>query len=332
MTTYLDPNIQTRLAEKKKILDQYRPFPKPILERLREQFIIEWTYNSNAIEGNTLTLRETMLVLERGITVKGKSLREHFEVTNHRAAIFELEKIIQVKKKISEESILKLHAHILDNIDDRYAGVYRRENVRILGARLIPPSPYKVPMLMKDFFAWLHENPEKLSVIELAAVAHYKFVSIHPFIDGNGRTGRLFMNLLLMQYGYPPAVILVNDRKKYYDVLNSANLGDIKPFVQFIAQSVERSIGLYLDAIEPKTDESHAGKEYILLKDAAKDSRYSQEYLSLLARRAKIHAIKKGRDWYTTEDTVEDYEIIHSKNLQKKLQDSLDSGTSDLSI
>ncbi len=273
-----------------------------------------------------------MLVLERGITVKGKSLREHFEVTNHRAAIFELEKIIQVKEKISEESILKLHAHILDNIDDHYAGVYRRESVRILGARLIPPSPYKVPMLMKDFFVWLHENPEKLSVIELAAVAHYKFVSIHPFIDGNGRTGRLFMNLLLMQYGYPPAVILVNDRKKYYNVLNSANLGDIKPFVQFIAQSVERSIGLYLDAIEPKTDESHAGKEYILLKDAAKDSRYSQEYLSLLARRAKIHAIKKGRDWYTTEDTVEDYEIIHSKNLQRKLQDSLDSGTSDLSI
>lgn len=333
MASYLDPTIVARILEKKKILDQYRPFPKPILERLREQFIAEWTYNSNAIEGNTLTLRETLLVLERGITVKGKSLREHFEVTNHRAAIFELEKIIQMKEKISEESVLKLHAHILDNIDDRYAGVYRRENVRILGARLIPPSPYKVPNLMKDFFIWLNENPEQLSIIELAAVAHYKFVSIHPFIDGNGRTGRLFMNLLLMQHGFPPAVILVADRRKYYNVLNAANLGNLKPFVQFIARSAERSIGLYLEAIEPKTDESQAGKEYVLLKDAAKDSRYSQEYLSLLARRGKIHAIKKGRDWYTTEDDIEDYEIMRNKKkLEKKLEESLASGRSDLVV
>ena len=307
MATYLDPAIAARIIEKKKILDQYRPFPKPILERLREQFIAEWTYNSNAIEGNTLTLRETMLVLERGITVKGKSLREHFEVTNHRAAIFELEKMIQSKEAISEDSILRLHAHILDNIDDRYAGVYRRENVRILGARHIPPSPFKIPDLMKDFFTWLNENPEQLSIIELAAVAHYKFVSIHPFIDGNGRTGRLFMNLLFMQYGFPPAVILVTDRHKYYDVLNEANLGDLKPFVRFIAQSVERSIGLYLEAIEPITDESQMGKEYILLREAAKNSPYSQEYLSLLARRGKIHAIKKGRNWYTTKETLEEY-------------------------
>lgn len=332
MSLYLDPAIAKRIIEKKKILDRYRPFPKPILERLRDQFIIEWTYNSNAIEGNTLTLRETMLVLERGITVKGKTLREHFEVTNHRAAIFELEKIIQLKEKISEESILKLHTHILDNIDDQYAGVYRRENVRILGARLIPPNPMKVPKLMKDFFHWLDENSEKLSIIELAAVAHYKFVSIHPFIDGNGRTGRLFMNLLLMQHGYPPAVILATDRQKYYRVLNQANLGNLKPFVAFIAQSIERSIGLYLDAIEPKVDESQAGREYVLLRDAAKDSKYSQEYLSLLARRGKIHAIKKDRNWYTTEDEVEDYEMMHSKNFQKRMQESLDSGMSDFSI
>lgn len=332
MTTYLDPTTEQRLIQKKQLLDQFRPFPQPILERLREQFIIEWTYNSNAIEGNTLTLRETMLVLERGITVKGKSLREHFEATNHRGAIFELEKIIQKKEKLSEESILKLHAHILQNIDDQYAGIYRRESVRILGARLIPPNPMKVPSLMKEFFTWLDANPEHLSIIELAAVAHYKFVSIHPFIDGNGRTGRLLMNLLLMQHGFPPAVILVTDRHKYYDVLNEANIGNVRPFVQFIARSVERSLGLYIEAIEPKTEKSDIKKEYILLRDAAKQSKFSQEYLSLLARRGKIHAIKKDRNWYTTENEVENYEMIHNKNVQEKLQASSDSGPSDLSI
>lgn len=304
---YCDTSITNRLLEKKKMLDQHRPFPKPILERLHEQFIIEWTYNSNAIEGNTLTLRETALVLREGITIHGKSLREHFEVTNHKTAILELENFVKKRLLCSEKILLSLHKIILSNIADEYAGVYRRENVRILGARVVPPSPLKVPRLMKDFLSWLRRNPDHLNIVELAALTHYKLVEIHPFIDGNGRTARLIMNLLLMQKGYPPAIILKNDRKKYYETLNKANVGNVNPFVLFIAQSVERSLGLYLEAIEPRTEAADAQKEYITLKEAAKCSPYSQEYISFLARRGKIHAIKKNRNWLTTLEALENY-------------------------
>lgn len=304
---YLDPEIKKRLFQKKKILDQNRPFPKVILERLHEQFVIEWTYNSNAIEGNTLTLQETALVLREGITIHGKSLREHFEATNHKAAIFELENMVRSQKPFTEEMLLELHRIILTNISGQYAGAYRKENVRIIGARLIPPSPLKVPLLMKDFFSWLHKNPDRLDIIELSALAHYQFVAIHPFIDGNGRIARLLMNLLLMQKGFPPAVVLKNDRKKYYRALNKANMGNMKPFVFLMAQAIERSLGLYLEAIEPRTKPSDMQKEYISLQEATKHCPYSQEYLSFLARTGKIHAIKKDRNWYTTVESLKHY-------------------------
>lgn len=304
---YLDQVVKKRLYEKKKILDANRPFSKVILQRLHEQFVIEWTYNSNAIEGNTLTLQETALVLREGITISGKSLREHFEATNHRAAILELENIVRSKKPFTEQMLLKLHKIILSNISEAYAGIYRKENVRILGARLVPPSPLKAPKLMKDFFSWLHKNPERLDIIELSALVHYQFVAIHPFIDGNGRTARLLMNLLLMQKGFPPAIVLKNDRKKYYDTLNKANSGNIRPFILLMAQAIERSLGLYIEAIQPKIKPSDIQKEYISLKEATQYCPYSQEYLSLLARKGKIHAIKKDRNWFTTLETIKKY-------------------------
>lgn len=257
-----------------------------------------------------MTLRETALVLNEGITIKGKSLREHFEATNHKAAILELEKIIRKKERLNEEVLLRIHRMILGNIDDRYAGVYRREQVRIIGARMIPPSPLKVERLMKEFFEWFNGEGGKINSIERSALVHYRLVEIHPFIDGNGRTSRLIMNLLLMQNGFPPAIILKNDRKKYYDVLNQANMGDLEPFILFIAQSVERSLGLYLEAIVPKIKPSDEAKEYISLKEAAQFSRYSQGYLGLMARRGKIHAIKRGRNWLTTREALADYQKL----------------------
>lgn len=299
----IDKNILERITGKKKRLDSIRPLSKGALERLKERFVVEWTYNSNAIEGNTLTLNETRLVLERGLTVKGKSLREHFEAVNHKEAILYLESIVKPSEPIGEEIIKKMHAIILKGINDAEAGVYRNVRVRILGAVFTPPDPVKLQKLMSELASWI--NSAQVHPVELAGIAHYKLVRIHPFSDGNGRTSRLLMNLILMRNGFPPAVVLNAERKKYYDRLKSADLGDVRPFVNFMAQCVERSLDLYLEALEPVK----AGEEKKLLPigEAAKGTTYSQEYLSLLARKGKIGAIKINRNWMISRDELRKY-------------------------
>lgn len=296
----IDTEMLKRISEKKERLNRIRPPPKAALERLKERFVVEWTYNSNAIEGNTLTLNETRLVLERGLTIKGKSLREHFEAINHRDAILYLEGIVRKNEGINEDLVKKLHALIMKGINNTEAGSYRRVQVRILGAIFTPPNPLKIPSLMPEFAGWL--NTVNLHPVELAAVAHYKLVRIHPFSDGNGRTARLLMNLILMRHGYPPAVVLNAERKKYYDRLKKADKGDLMPFANMMAQSVERSLDLYLEALEPvKPGEE---KELIPLSEAAKGTRYSAGYLSLLARRGKLGAIKISRNWMISRDEL----------------------------
>ncbi len=291
---------------KKKELDRYRPLPSGIVARLREQFTIEWTYNSNAIEGNTLTLQETALVINRGLTIGKKTLIEHFEAINHKEGIELVERFVERKKELDEEFIKSLHKVILKNIDDASAGVYRKTNVRILGAVHIPPNPIKIPDLIQEFLAWYYENKYVLSIPELAANVQYKFVCIHPFIDGNGRTSRLLMNLILMQHGYPPAVILNIDRKKYYRVLKMADLDRPQEFVDFIGRAIERSLIIYLNCIKPVTKETeHQG--YISLKEASSYCEYSLEYLSLLARQGKLPAVKFNRNWMTTREALESY-------------------------
>ncbi|PJA62740.1 MAG: hypothetical protein CO161_04855, partial [Candidatus Portnoybacteria bacterium CG_4_9_14_3_um_filter_44_9] len=243
MARYLKSKILSRLEEKKAFLDKNQPLPKPVLLKLREQMIVEGTYNSNAIEGNTLTLKETRLILEEGLTIAGKSMREHFEATNHRDAILFLEKIIK-KHRIKEEDILAIHGLIMKNIEKETAGIYRRGQVRILGVPFLPPNYLKVPRLMDDLLEWISRNSEKLHLIELAALAHYRFVVIHPFYDGNGRTARLLMNLILMRGGYPFVIVLANDRKRYYNALAKADKGDFYPFINLMAQFVEKSLDL----------------------------------------------------------------------------------------
>ncbi len=301
MAKYIDSKILKRIEEKKRLLDRSRPLPKSALDKLREQIITEWTYNSNAIEGSTLTLRETRLILEQGITVAGKSLREHFEATNHRDAILFLETLVK-KRKIKEDNILQIHQIISKNIEKEYAGKYREGQVRILGARKIPPNYLKIPGLMKESYLWINKNPEKLNIVELSSLAHYKFVAIHPFYDGNGRTARLLMNLILMQKGYPPVVILRNDRKRYYNALRKADGGDYKSFILLMAISIERALDLYLRAIK-----SGAKDELEPLSKLAKKTVYSQEYLSLLARQGKLAAAKEGRRWYSSLSAIKDY-------------------------
>ena len=293
----IDKKLLAKIESKKKDLDKRRPLPRDVLGELRKQFEIELTYNSNAIEGNSLTLNETKMVLEHGITIKGKSLREHFEVINHKEAIVFIEDVLKVP--LTEDLVKKLNGIVLEKIDDR-GGHYRDINVRILGAVKSPPQAEKVPKLMKELIEYAQANPEKLNPVEFAAALHYKFVAIHPFVDGNGRVARLVMNLALMKHGYPITIILKVDRKKYYDCLKKADLGDIKPFVNFIGYCVNRSLDIYLSAFRK-------GMEYISLAEAAKGTSYSQDYLSLLSRKGRIDAVKLGRNWVTTRKAVQDY-------------------------
>ncbi len=302
----INTELLKSIEGKKHEIDKLRPLPPEIVRKLQEQFLVEWTYNSNAIEGNTLTLQETDLVINRGLTIGNKTLKEHFEAINHKEGIEFLYDFVKKKKELDENTILQIHKIILKNINDAEAGHYRKANVMILGAVHIPPSAIKIPRLMDEFIQWYYQNKKKLSVAELAAWVHYKLVYIHPFIDGNGRTSRLLMNLILMQHGYPPAVILKVDRKKYYRVLKEADSEKYNNYFDFIGRSIERSLLIFLNAFKSVNDkEDKYG--YISLSEASTLCEYGIEYLSYLARTGRLEAIKIGRKWMTTREAIIDY-------------------------
>lgn len=309
----MDKNILKSIEGKKKELDKHRPLNTSIAGKLEEQFELEWTYNSNAIEGNTLSLQETEVVLRRGITIGGKSVNEHLEAINHKDGIKYIEDIIKKRIDMSEDVIREIHRLILKGIDDLEAGAFRRHNVRIVGAFLIPPQSIKVKAKMDELLVWYFENKYNMPIPQLAAQMHYRFVCIHPFIDGNGRVARLLMNLVLMTNGYPPAIILNVDRKKYYRVLNDANKGNEEYFEDFIGRSIERSLIIYLNSIKPDLSEREG---LISLKEATKYCDYSQEYLSLLARKGKLSAIKINKEWVTTQEAIEEYILQHGHKAE----------------
>ncbi len=233
----------------KTILDQHRPLDPAIVRNLREDLIVRWTYHSNAIEGNTLTLRETKVALE-GITIGGKSLREHLEAVNHRDAILLLEDLVQKAEPLSEWTIRSLHHLILKGIDDDNAGRYRTINVRIAGASHLPPDQVMVPELMERFIAWYREEAASLHPVERAARVHSDFVKIHPFVDGNGRSSRLLMNLELVKAGYPAAVLPVEKRLAYYEALDQDHAhGNQVPFLELMADVVKESFRPYFHAL-----------------------------------------------------------------------------------
>lgn len=292
-----------RLYEKKQILQSSRPLPSIALNKIKESLSIEWTYNSNSIEGNSLTLRETQMVIQEGITIKGKSLREHFETYNHDKAIDFLFTVVNDQYILRSIDILSLHALVLRSIEEDFAGRLRNGGVRISGANFVPPNANKVSDLLDELIDFINTNPLQLNDIELATVFHHKFVWIHPFFDGNGRTVRLVMNLLLMRCGFPPAIILKNDRKKYYEALNQANAGNYQKLTLLMCQALERTLNIYINAL-PGND-----KEYIEISNLVQEPNmpYGQEYISLLARQGKIDAYKEGRNWLTTREAVENY-------------------------
>ncbi len=303
----LETYLAKRIQEKKARLDSLRPLSPAAVARLNETRMLEWIYNSNAIEGSTLTLRETRLILETGLTIGGKSLREHFEVTNHREAIHYVESLVAKNAVITPFHVRQIHALVLQQIDAENAGQYRKTQVRIAGASHTPPDSWEVPRLMDEWGAWLLTAQTEGEPISVAAQAHHRLVNIHPFVDGNGRTARLLMNLILIQAGYPASVIEQVHRQQYYRVLAQADQGNLAPLVNFVGRAVERSLIQTLEAVTPRTAPPPAEDVWILLRDAAQDSPYSQEYLSLLARRGRLEAIKRGRNWYTTRNAVKAY-------------------------
>ena len=233
----------------KTTLDQHRPLDPVIVRNLREDLIVRWTYHSNAIEGNALTLQETKVALE-GITIGGKSIREHLEAVNHQHAILLLEDLVQKNEPLTEWTIKSLHRLILKGIDDDNAGRYRTVNVRIAGAEHLPPDQVRIPELMERFITWHNTQAMALHPVERAARVHSDFVKIHPFADGNGRTSRLLMNLELMKAGYPPAVLPVDLRLAYYTALDADHVRHEKEaFVNMVARIVREGFRPYFHAL-----------------------------------------------------------------------------------
>jgi Fic family protein len=252
MTTQLQALLRS-VDRDKASLDACRPLPAHTVASLRDKLALEWTYHSNAIEGNTLTLRETKVVLE-GITVGGKTLREHFEATNHRDAILYVEDIVSKREELTEWQIKNIHGLVLKGIDDGEAGRYRRENVVISGASTTPPDFLHLQEEMVMLIDW-YQNASAVHPIARAAELHTRFVKIHPFVDGNGRTGRLLMNFDLMKAGYTPAIIRKEDRLAYYDALDEASVSGVYDRVtQLVAESVEQSLKVYLDLLGSRAE------------------------------------------------------------------------------
>lgn len=243
------------LTSKKKKLESLKPIDKHTLQSLEDWLKVELTYSSNAIEGNTLSRMETAEVLEKGVsaTISGKPLKDQIEAINHAKAL-EFIKDLATKRKshqfIAEEDILGIHRLILSGIIDDWAGRYRQTQVYIRGTNLDLPKPNEVPILMRKFIEWLADQQE-LHPVKVATDAHFKFESIHPFIDGNGRVGRLLMNLILIINGYPMAIIRNEERAQYLQSLNVAQTKDDLGLLEGLVESaVERSLDAYIAAAE----------------------------------------------------------------------------------
>ncbi len=237
----------------KTTLDKHRPFTPEMAQNIQKYLLVEWTYHSNAIEGNTLTKTETKVVLEDGITIGGKTVREHLEAINHKEAILFLEELVKDHQSITERVIKELHGLILRGIDSKNAGVYRHQNVLISGATHTPPDPVVVPEQMERLILWYHENETVLHPVMRASILHSEFVKIHPFVDGNGRTARLLMNVDLMKSGYPPIIIRNDQRLKYYEALDTSHTSGVyDDFIQLVSGLLVDTLQFYVHFLGAK--------------------------------------------------------------------------------
>lgn len=304
-----------RIDEKLQFIQSHRPLSRNLVQKIKEQLAIEMTYNSNAIEGNRLTLKETFLVINEGITVKGRSLKDHLEAKNHHEAIHYLYDLIEHNKRhsVSEQLIRSLQQLVIKDIENQDAGQYRKGGVIITGSNHRPPDAFEIPILMQELISWIKKNRSKMHPVSLAAIAHHKLVHIHPFNDGNGRTARLFMNLILLQQGYPMVIILKNDRQKYYRSLDKADRGNSSDIEKLVAQSVERSMNIYLKVIRSG---GSALEKFVPLNALSRKYGFSNKYLNLLARSGKLEAHKEGRNWLSSQKALDAY--IKGRERQRR--------------
>ena len=312
-------HILAALEKKKRHLDAHKPLPLDLTVNLTEWFKIELTYTSNAIEGNTLSRAETALVVEKGIAIDGKTLREHQEAINHAEAFnWVMQRIDTRKHDISENTILDMHKLILQKIDDTNAGRYRTVSVRIAGSTVIMPNAMKVPELMGNFISWLHTTDDH--PLTVAIDAHLKLVSIHPFVDGNGRTARLLMNLLLMQAGYPPAIVRKEDRKHYIASIEKAQLkGSRGEYDTLMYEAVDRSLDIYLNAMENKEQKQILKKKSLLkIGDLAKLVGQTVPTIRHWTKEGLLHVAEYSQGGYHLYDQNE---VATAQKIQK-LKDS----------
>ena len=242
-------NVIMEVDYKKEKLAAMRPLTAGEVERLRDEFMIEFTYNSNAIEGNTLTLKETAMALE-GMTIDKKPLKDHLEAVGHRDAFLYVQDIAKKDMPLSESVIKNIHALVLMNRPED-KGVYRRIPVKIMGAYTEPVQPYLIEPKMTELLQSDNERKGAIHDIERIARFHLEFEGIHPFIDGNGRTGRLLMNLELIKCGFPPINVKFTDRKRYYDAFDAYYKdGNPNKMIDMIAEYVNERLGEYLAVLE----------------------------------------------------------------------------------
>jgi fido (protein-threonine AMPylation protein) len=305
----LEPRLAQRLTGKKAQLDRHRPLPTGVVRRLGESLRLLLTYHSNAIEGNTLTLRETQVVIEEGLTIGGHPLREHLEATNHAQAYEHLTELADRREPIGVDTILGLHRLVMEGIDDS-AGSFRNGPVYIRGARMTPPPAGQVERLVGHWLEWVRGPALDYPPLIRAAVAHHDFEAIHPFFDGNGRTGRLLLNLMLMEEGYPPALLLRSWRVNYLRALDSAGVGRFNPLANLVGRAVEGGLDLYLEACTAQPED-----DYKPLAQLAETSGYSADYLGWLFRQGRLEAVKRGGRLYSTGQAVARYK----EEVEKKV-------------
>ena len=235
------------IATKKAELDRLRPLSSAALRQLQRHYDVELTYTSNAIEGNTLTLRETAEVIEHGVTVGGKRLTDHLEAVDHYDALLWMRGQAEAATPLGEATITELHRRIVARSRPDIAGIYSRLPRRIAGSPVAFPNPAKIPDLMERFGAWLAVAPlDSASAFE----AHFRLTAIHPFGDGNGRTARLLMNLMLIRGGFPPIAVRPEDRKLYLDALERGSLAeDLLPFQTLLHERLDATLAEYLSAL-----------------------------------------------------------------------------------
>jgi len=293
----IDEWLLQKIEEKKKRLDKLRPLSQDALQNLLEDIRLRHTYHSDAIEGNALTLQETKLVIEEGITIGGKLLKDHIEARNDAEAFDLMIDLIHSKKKLSQEIIQQIHECVTKGILQN-PGQYRTGDVGVTGADIRPPSYLKVIPLMDNYIKHIKEAQQH--PLQKAVYIHHELVRIHPFFDGNGRVARLLTNFYLMTKGYPIIIVKKEDRQKYYQALNKADHGDLSDFTLFITRAVHESLQYYLSSF---IDD----ERLIPLKDLSLHLPYSQEYLSLRARQGKLDAVKIGNIWYSSKRAVKEY-------------------------